>query len=129
MQDAFAGLIVLNIADHGDARERDVWPEVAGALSNYETFWRALIVLLTNRIVPDVAAGPEWIRLRAAIPVVYERLAMHNYSLFYYMAMAHRAIEEDRKRLASGAYPRPEPLFFAIQASLEHSLQLQLLPP
>jgi hypothetical protein len=52
MVDQFSSLAVLTIASHGDARERDVWSEVAGELSNYEMFWRELIVMLTNRIVP-----------------------------------------------------------------------------
>ena len=66
--DQFSSLALLTIAGHGDARERDVWPEVAKDLSSYATFWRELIVLLTNRIVPNVADGSEWIRLRPEIP-------------------------------------------------------------
>jgi hypothetical protein len=38
MVDDFSGLSGLTIAAHGDARERDLWPDVAGPLSNYETF-------------------------------------------------------------------------------------------
>jgi hypothetical protein len=50
MTDRFAELDGFNIRHHGDAREKDLWPTVASALSNYELFWRALIVLLSNRI-------------------------------------------------------------------------------
>ena len=64
MIDTFTGLDVLNIGDHGDARERDIWPTVATALSQYEPFWRTLIVLLTNRIEPNIPVGPKRIRLR-----------------------------------------------------------------
>jgi hypothetical protein len=126
MADDFAGLASLTLAEHGDARERDVWPDVAVTLSNYEVFWRELIVLLTNRIVPGLA-GPDWIRLRESIPVEYEELAMHNYSLFYYAAVAWRAIEDDRKRLASDIYPHPEQIFTAMQTSVEQAKPLQIL--
>lgn len=127
MTDDFSGLSVLTIAAHGDAKERDVWHDVADALSNYETFWRELIVLLTNRIVPVAVAAPDWIRLRTAIPPAYEELAMRNYSLFFYAATARRAIQNDRKRLDSRAYPHPEQVFAAMQASVEHAKKLQTL--
>jgi hypothetical protein len=118
----FAGLNHLNIRDHGDARERDLWPTVAVALSQYESFWRALIVLLSNRIEPSIRFGdPEWIQARSMIPCAYERLAMHNYSLFYFTARARQAIDGDRQRLASGNYPYPEITFFLLQASVEHT--------
>jgi hypothetical protein len=127
MTDDYSGLAVLTLACHGDARERDVWRDVAGTLSDYEMFWREFIVLLTNRIVPGVATGPQWIRLRQSIPVEYEQLAMHNYSLFYYAATAWRAIEHDRKRLASGEYPHPERIFTAMQSCVEQAKPLQTL--
>lgn len=127
MADDFSGLSVLTIAAHGDARERDVWPDVAGTLSNYEVFWRELIVLLTNRIVPVVGASPDWIRLRTAIPRPYEQLAMHNYSLFYYAATARRAIDNDCKRLGSPAFPHPERIFAAMQTSVEQAKPLQTI--
>jgi hypothetical protein len=127
MADDYAGLAVLTVAYHGDARERDVWPDVASTLSNYEMFWREFIVLLTNRVVPGVAAGPQWIRLRESIPVDYEQLAMHNYSLFYYAATTWRAIEHDRGRLTSRAYPHPERIFAAMQACVEQAKPLQTL--
>jgi hypothetical protein len=127
MADDYADLALLTLAGHGDARERDVWPGVATSLSNYETFWRELIVLLTNRVVPAAVAGPEWIRLRPSIPVEYEKMAMHNYSAFYYAASAWRVIEDDRERLASGAYPQPERFFAAMQACVEQAKALQRL--
>jgi hypothetical protein len=124
--DDFASLDGLKLGDHGDARERNLWPTVAKPLSNYETFWRTLIVLLTNRIEPTIKADdPEWIRLRPAIPCAYERLTMHNYSLFYCMARARQAIEEDRRHLTSGSYPHPEIAFFRLQAAVEHAQELQ----
>jgi hypothetical protein len=122
MEDTFTALNVLNIRNHGDARERDTWPTVADALSQYEQFWRTLVVLLTNRIVPNISDDtPEWIRLRSTIPCAYERLVMHNYSLFYFAATARQAINEDRERREAGGYPRPEGVFFALYASVEHA--------
>jgi hypothetical protein len=127
MADDYAGLAALSLLDHGDARERDMWRDVSGSLSNYQTFWRELIVLLTNRVVPGGGAGPEWVRLRPSIPVEYEQMAMHNYSLFYYAAMARRTIDDDRKRLASGEYPHPERIFATMQTCVEQAKPLQTL--
>jgi hypothetical protein len=126
MSDNFAALDGFNLLHHGDDRERDLWPIVATELSNYELFWRALIVLLSNRIEPSNPVGRlEWIQARASIPCAYERLAMHNYSLFYFAAKARQAIDEDRQRLASENYPHPETAFFLLQASVEHAQELQ----
>lgn len=125
MADEFSHLAVLTIAEHGDAREREIWPEVAKNLSNYETFWRQVIVLLTNRIVPNVASRAEWIRLRPEIPCDYERLAMHNYSLLYHMAIARRLVEEDRKRLCARVYTRPEQIFFTMVCCIEQIKPLE----
>lgn len=125
MADDFADLATLTITDHGDARERAVWPEVVGHLSNYEVFWREMIVLLTNRIVPQELAGLHWVRLRQSIPIGYEKLAMYNYSLFYYASNAWRAIEDDRRQLASGAYPHPERVFASLQTCIEQVKRLQ----
>ena len=126
MSDSFAALDGFNLLHHGDARERDLWPRVATALSNYELFWRALIVLLSNRIEPSIPVGGSgWIQARATIPCAYERLAMHNYSLFYFAARARQAIDEDRQRLASGNYPHPEITFFYLKASVDHAKGLR----
>ena len=126
MENEFAGLDRLNIRLHGDAREKDLWATVAIPLSNYELFWRTLIVLLTNRVVAQVpATDPEWIRLRTTIPSEYERLAMENYSLLYFMAMARRAIEDDRQRLKAGSHPQPERIFFYLMAAVDHAKRLQ----
>ncbi len=102
-----------------------MWHEVATALCNYETFWRELIVLLTNRVTS--VAAPHWIRIRETIPTDYERLAMHNYSMFYYAATAWRAIADDRLRLAAGAYTHPERFFAAMQACVEQAKPLRKL--
>jgi uncharacterized protein YbdZ (MbtH family) len=126
MSDNFAALDAFNLLHHGDARERDLWPIVATALSNYELFWRNLIVLLSNRIEPSVSVSdPKWIQARVTIPSEYEQLAMHNYSMFYFAARARQAIGEDRQRVASRNYPHPEIVFFYLQASVEKTKRLQ----
>jgi hypothetical protein len=84
-----------------------------------------LIVLLTNRIAP--VAAPEWIRLRPTIPADYERLAMHNYSVFYHAAIGKRALEEDRARFAAGIYPRPEQILVAMKSAMEKDKKLQFV--
>ena len=125
MKDPFAASSGLHLREHGDARERHVWPGVSVALSQYEQFWRTLIVLLTNRIDPKVPRGPAWIRIRSTIPSEYEQLAMHNYSLLYYAAEARQGIREDRRRVAAGKYPRPERVFIMLQICVERAVDLQ----
>jgi hypothetical protein len=125
MSEKFSGLDAFNIRDHGDNRERDSWNTVAGPLSEYESFWRALVVLLTNRIDPGISAGSEWMRLRPSIPIEYEKLAMHNYSVLYYLATARRVISENGMRLASGGHPLPEQTFLALQAAVEQTKTLK----
>jgi hypothetical protein len=126
MGDDFSDLSRFTICEHGDAREQAVWPVVSTRLGEYEAFWQALIVLLTNRIDP-VSVGPDWIRMRSNIPEEYELPAMHNYSLFYYVALARRAIDNDRQRHGAGEYTHPERVFFALQVSVERSKDLQAL--
>jgi hypothetical protein len=69
--------------------------------------------------------GPAWIRIRSTIPLEYEQLAMHNYSLLYYAAAARQEIEKDRRRIAAGKYPRPELAFFMMQICVERAIDLQ----
>jgi len=116
---------MFKLDDHGDSREKALWPEVSIALSQYERFWRGFIVLLTNRIDPNVPVGPAWIRLRSSIPREYEELAMYNYSLFYYAASARGQIEEDRRRMAAKQHPCPERVFFALRACTENEAKLR----
>jgi hypothetical protein len=124
--DDFAELDNLTLRSHGDVREQDLWPIVGTALSQYEAFWRALIVLQSNRIEPSIPFGtPEWVLARPMMPRVYEKLAMHNYSLFYFTARARQAIYDDHQRLASGKYPHPEIAFFLLQAAVENSEKLR----
>jgi hypothetical protein len=128
MTNSFAGLDDLNLVQHGDVRERDLWPPVSKTLSQYESFWRALIVLLSNRIETSIPfEDPKWIQARSKIPCVYERLAMHSYSLFYFTARARQAIEEDRLRVESRNYPHPEIVFFYLHGSVENAEQLKLI--
>ena len=125
-QPRFTGLDSLNIRDHGDAREKGIWPKVANTLAAYESFWRTLIVLLTNRIVPDIPPdAPDWIRLRPTVPCAYERLATHDYSLFYFAATARQAIDDDRNCFESGSHPHPERAFSALFAATEHAKKLR----
>lgn len=125
MDQHFVALDNLALENHGDARERQVWPTVSAHLSQYERFWRTLIVLLTNRINPQIPVGPEWVRLRPNIPREYEILAMNNYSLFYYAATAREATDNDRRRVAGGKHPRPERVFFALQSCVDNAKELQ----
>jgi hypothetical protein len=46
----FDELSAFQLADQGDRRERRLWALVSGELSEYEVFWRTLIVPLTNRV-------------------------------------------------------------------------------
>jgi hypothetical protein len=123
MERNFIELDALNLRDHGDAREKELWPKVSNTLSHYESFWRTLVVLLTNRVTDS--SSEEWIHLRSTVPCAYERLAMHSYSLFYFAATAWEAIDDNRERLASNKYQHPERTFFALHAATDHATKLR----
>ncbi len=64
MSDPFLALDHFTIKDHGDGREKAVWPVVTNELGGYEAFWHALIDLLTNRVDQDyrlrLDSAPIW---------------------------------------------------------------------
>ena len=111
MSDPFLALDHFTIKDHGDGREKAVWPVVSNELGGYEAFLQALIVLLTNRVDPKII-GSGWIRLRSGIPREYEKLAMHNYSVLYYAGSARAQMEDDRLRLKMSQHPCPRARLF-----------------
>jgi hypothetical protein len=127
MQSDYAALDQLNIRDHGDAHEQSAWHRVAISLSHYESFWRTLIVLLTNRIVPVPTDRTTWIRLRDGMPRDYEQLAMQNYSVFQYASRAHDSLAEDRQALAEGRHPHPERFFSSLKSATEQAKSLRNL--
>lgn len=103
-----------------------MWPLVNDKLSNYEKFWQAFILLLTNRIDPNKHFGTdEWIRLRPGLPPQYEDLAMSNYSAFCYAACVVEQMRDNEKRIASGRHYRPELVFFYMEMCIENATKLQ----
>jgi hypothetical protein len=125
-QAAFRDLQLFCLLDHGDAREKTMWPSVSNRLSGYEQFWRTFIILLTNRIDPSRDCHEHaWIRLRDCVPRQYEDIAMSNYSVFYYAAAALEQMEINCSHVALGKYPHPELVFFQLQTCVENAKRLQ----
>lgn len=114
----FAGLENLRLLNHGDAVERFYWPRVSKSLSEYETFWKRFVVLLTNRV--NRLVKTEWIMLRKGLPQEYEALLMANYSTFYHCVVASEQLEIGRKAKAERGFNHPELFFFSAKACLEN---------
>lgn len=129
----FDELSAFQLADHGDRRERRLWAFASGELSEYEVFWRTLIVPLTNRVDPTIEFGSEsWFRLRRHLPRVYEDVAMSNYSVLYYAASAFEQIGIVRSQIGLNQHSQLELPFFLLQVCVEslktlHSTSRQLL--
>jgi hypothetical protein len=85
----FDNLEKFDLRAHGDGREREWWFLLEGSFPAYQAFWQRHVVLLTNRIDSSIQFGDErWSRLRADIPLGFEKMAMHHYSIFYFLARA-----------------------------------------
>ena len=129
----FDELSAFQLADHGDRRERRLWALASGELSQYEVFWRTLIVPLTNRVDPTIEFGSEsWFRLRRHLPRVYEDVAMSNYSVLYYAVSAFEQIGIVRSQVGLNQHSQLELPFFLLQVCVEnvktlHSTSRQLL--
>jgi hypothetical protein len=90
----------FDLGEHGDRHERNVWPLLSNRFPSYEILWRRLIVPLTCRIDPKMAASPEqWIRLRPGVPPKYEQASMAHYSVFYFLGRAVKRRAEEKTAL------------------------------
>jgi hypothetical protein len=95
--DGLDRLDLFRLVAHGDRHEREFWPLLSNRFPSYELLWRRLIVPLTCRIDPKMAASPEqWIRLRPGIPDGYERTSMAHYSVFYFLGRAVKRCAEEK---------------------------------
>jgi hypothetical protein len=84
---------------HGDGREREWWHLVSSDFPAHEEFWRKYIVPLTNRVNPNINpqnSYSHWIGARQDINRNYEQMAMHHYSVFYFLARATYALRVDK---------------------------------
>jgi hypothetical protein len=129
----FDELSAFRLMDHGDRRERRLWAFASGELSDYEVFWRTLIVPLTNRVDPTIEFGSEsWFRLRRHLPRVYEDVAMSSYSVLYYAASALEQISIVRSQVDLNQHSQLELPFFLLQVCVAnvktlHATSRQLL--
>lgn len=114
----FVNLDQLNLLEHGDSLERFYWPTVSASLSEYETFWRAFIVLLTNRV--DPLAYRDWVMVRQGLNDKYESLLMANYSTFYHCVVAYTRLEAGRKAKEERGFAHPELFFFSAKACIDN---------
>ena len=108
----------FNLASHGDRWEQGWGSFGLKHFPAYEVFWRRYVVPLTNRIDPEISLSGDrdfWIRLRDNVEKNHEQMAMHNYSVFYYMARA-------TERIDSGREERPEDIFSLLDACADNAL-------
>jgi hypothetical protein len=85
----------------------------------YEAFWRKYIVLLTNRVNPNVLFPQDrdrWIRLRPDVHERQEQLAMCHYSTFYYLGRA-------AERVKAGEDGFPEDIFSLLDACGDNAFE------
>jgi hypothetical protein len=107
--DSLDGFTLNDFGDHHEQRLRDL---VSPVFPAYEIFWRRYVVPLTNRIDPNFSFAKDrdpWIRLRPDVPARQEKLAMHHYSVFYYLGRA-------AERISSGECEYPEDVFSLLDA-------------
>ncbi len=105
--------------EFGDHQEQRLWPLLSRAFPAYEIFWRRYVVPLTNRIDPNISFANNrdiWIRLRADVHQKQEQLAMHHYSVFYYLARAAEQLE-------AGEDEFPEDIFCLLDACGDNALE------
>ena len=85
----FENLEKYSLYLHGDGYERRWWDLLSNDFPEYEIFWRAILVPLTNRVDQTILISDQrWIGFRLGIPEQLQRLAMTHYSVFYYIARA-----------------------------------------
>ena len=110
--DGLDRLDLFHLGEHGDRHEREFWPLLSKLFPSYEILWRRLIVPLTCRIDPRLAATPEqWIRLRPGIPERHEQTSMAHYSVFYFLGRAAKRCAEEKTALEY-----PEDVFFLLDS-------------
>jgi hypothetical protein len=99
----------FNLTQHGDPYEKLWWPKLRHEFAEYEEFWKSHIVPLTNRIDPKfqsfIKQPPpveltdehrEWVAIRddPKLDSCVEKMAMAQYSVFYYFARASLTLED-----------------------------------
>lgn len=115
---SFDNLEGFTLTHFGDHHEQRLWGLVSTAFPAYEIFWRRYIVPLTNRVDPNVSFPRDrdaWIRLRPDVHERQEKLAMHHYSVFYYLGRA-------AERINSGECEFPEDVFSLLDACGDNAL-------
>lgn len=120
---SFDNLDGFTLTHFGDHHEQRLWSLVSSVFPAYETFWCRYIVPLTNRIdrsVPFPQARDSWIRLRPDVHGRQEQLAMHNYSVFYYLGRAAERVNLDEAQF-------PEDVFSLLDACGDNALAFCIL--
>jgi len=120
---SFDNLDGFTLTHFGDHHEQRLWSRVSAAFPAYEIFWRRYIVPLTNRIdrsVPFPQDRDPWIRLRSDVHERQEQLAMHHYSVFYYLGRAAERVNSDEGEF-------PEDVFSLLDACGDNALAFCIL--
>jgi hypothetical protein len=117
--EAFENLDGFKLADFGDRHEQRLWSLLSADFPAYEVFWRRYIVPLTHRVDPIFSFPGDrdsWIRIRPDVSARQEQLAMHHYSVFYYLGRA-------TERVKSGQCEFPEDVFSLLDACGDNAFE------
>ena len=120
---SFDNLDGFTLARFGDHHEQRLWSLVSAEFPAYEIFWCRYVVPLTNRIDPNIPfpqARDSWIRLRSDVHQRQEQLAMHNYSVFYYLGRSTERVNLDEAQF-------PEDVFSLLDACGDNALAFCIL--
>jgi hypothetical protein len=119
----FDNLDQFALAHFGDHHEQRLWSLVSAEFPAYEIFWRRYIIPLTNRIDPNIRFPQDrdsWIRLRPDVNKRQEQLAMHHYSVLYYLGRAAERVNSDDCEF-------PEDVFSLLDACGDNALAFCIL--
>jgi hypothetical protein len=103
----------FTLLSNGDRHEKELWPLLSKDFPLYEKLWQRLVVPMTRRVDPSVSiASNERNRLREEVSLLYERVAMAHYSVFYFVGRAVRRLANDED-----AMENPEDVFFLLDSA------------
>jgi hypothetical protein len=120
---SFDNLDGFTLTHFGDHHEQRLWSLVSAVFPAYEIFWRRYVVPLTNRVdrnVPFPQDRDPWIRVRPDVHERQEQLAMHHYSVFYYLARAAEHANSNESEF-------PEDVFSLLDACGDNALAFCIL--
>jgi hypothetical protein len=77
------------IAEHGESKEKQYWPELRKHCPTYQEFWRIHVVPLTYRVIDE-----QFLYLRREPPKILRELANLSYQAFFHLGKAFEIHKE-----------------------------------